>query len=259
MTLARPRTLRRLLAGLVVAALGTASFGAGALASGVTRPTYPGLALVALPDMAATPQLPADVLSPILVLRQDGALVGLGPDGYTQVRLPATMTSDLFATLAAAPGWKAAYPLPGLRSTRRVELRLMGASRRTIRIDDPLQNPTLPDPLFRLVATLLRPTGLDPTAAVPLDPPALRVRTLPLASAADAAGAEAAPVWLDPPTAAGPDGQRLAGETLATARAAWPRPGVPSDQESTRIVRVDGTALRLAWGADWTDWIEGVK
>lgn len=205
---------------------------------------------------ASEPEQITDIAARI-VLRADGTLALAVPEGYRTARIEADRATRMMADAGrAAPSWEDAYALPEALVSQRLAITLGEPIGRTIVIDNPLANETVPDSLYRLVAEVLATSGPAGPASEPFSGPSLRLRAV---AVEDAVGetvyglptiAEGGPA-LDPALLEGagfvPDAPTLAGLT-----ASWPALARFSpDSVTSRLVSTDEGLLRIIWSPDW--------
>ena len=240
------------LAAAVVLALAIpAGVASGAWAAGLAD----GVTAVSVSARVAGDPLAPDGASPAVVLRRDGAMVGLTADGYRATSLDPHDTASAFQIISrSAASWADAYRVaPGVPSAG-ITLRIHGRAPRAIAVDSPLSNPALPDPLYRLLVLLGRPFGVDRPDAALAAPSGAVVRAAALPPGPGAAVPLGAGV-LDAAGASADSGLRLDAAGIARLRAAVPQAGAFAYPMNTAAVETGGVVYQITWTADWTEWI----
>jgi len=212
-----------------------------------------------LTPLSEDPFTPVDTLPPAIVVRVADGHVARFRDSavYEELVLDAGQAQAARDLLAHAAEWSDSYALAGGLPEQRWNLRLLGSHPRTIAIDNPLANRSLPEPLYRLMLVLFRPGLDDGVPAATLSPNALRLHLDPVPPGTDlgAAVVESLPPQVDRMRAASTDGQTLSGADLDAFDVVVHARSRLAVGQNGMVVRLQDQSLDgLFWGIDWSAW-----
>jgi hypothetical protein len=209
--------------------------------------------------LSEDPFTPVDTLPAAIVVRLVDGHVARFRDSaiYEEVVLDGGQAQAMRDLLAHAAEWGDSYALAGGMPEQRWNLRLLGSHPRTIAIDNPLANRSLPEPLYRLMLVMFRPGLDDGVAAATLPPKAMRLHLDPVPPGVDlgAAAIESLPLHVDRTRAASADGQILSGADLDAFDAVVHARSRLAVGQNGMVVRLEDQSLDgLFWGIDWSAW-----
>jgi len=226
---------------------------AGGSVVGASLPVTPPYRLVALTYLDWI--TPAEAAPPASILQISGELRALTIEGrYRSDRLDRSIVNAIFADVADADEWAAAYPGADSGTGRVLRVTLVGATSRTIDITNPDDNQTVPRSLLTVVTAVQRLSIGIAREGTPADDFVLRARATRL---------DAPPPGVS--VASLPDGVALA-DLAAPGGVAIPRGGpLASAWHPYEILilgniryttNADGQVWRVSWTLDLDD-LEG--
>jgi hypothetical protein len=203
--------------------------------------------------------IPPEDASPRFLYRSDGQVIGPTQDGTYRLAIIPREISKIANGLVrqGRNTWADTYVLDKRVAGDRLEMRIAGDHPRTITIDNALNNPNLPEDLYRFLAIMLRPTGAPPSVAIA--PPSVRFHLIAPGDL-DGVPAQYLPPGLDLALVQSASGQSLATDSKALAdllvvfpnAASYAYPG-----NSIPIQTASGAIRRLVWTADWSAFLAG--
>jgi hypothetical protein len=219
-----------------------------------------GTTHVQITRLSEDPFTPIDTIPAETVIRViDGHVAKFRESGgYDELVLDGGQAQVMRDLLAHAGEWADSYALAGGMPEQRWILRLLGSHPRSIAIDNPLANRSLPESLYRLMLVMLRPTLEDGVAPAPVSPTSMRLHLEPVPPGTDigAASVGSLPPQVDRTRAASAGGQILSGADLDAFDALVHARSRLSIGQNGMVVRLEDQSLDgLFWGIDWSAWM----